>query len=138
MPTYEYRCHKCKQDFEVEQSIRDCPLDKCVLCKSKKIERLISSPYLIIHNENTVYSLAKKNEKELGKEQIAIKAEQRKQDKKNKKDNLSKILKEVAPQAEIKTNAKLPWYNKDGTDLKKKFEGKSKRQIQKFINEGNL
>lgn len=139
MPIYEYRCSSCCEEFEVELPIKKFnSLKKCTLCGSKKIERLISSPYIIINNENTIYKLAEKNSKKLGKEQVLLKEEQIKQDKRNKKDNLSKILKEVAPKAEIKSVAKLPWYNKDGTDLKKKFEGKTKGQIKKFISNGEI
>jgi putative FmdB family regulatory protein len=31
MPTYEYVCTKCEQEFEARQSMTDKPLTKCVL-----------------------------------------------------------------------------------------------------------
>jgi putative FmdB family regulatory protein len=31
MPTYEYVCSKCEQEFEARQSMTDKPLTKCVL-----------------------------------------------------------------------------------------------------------
>jgi len=30
MPTYEYRCHKCENEFEVRQSFADEPLTNCI------------------------------------------------------------------------------------------------------------
>lgn len=40
MPTYEYRCLKCKKTFEKFQPMTADPLKKCVHCKGK-VERLI-------------------------------------------------------------------------------------------------
>ncbi len=34
MPTYEYRCEKCDQNFDVVQSFQDDPLTKCPTCGS--------------------------------------------------------------------------------------------------------
>lgn len=42
MPTYEYRCLKCKKNFDYLQKMSDKPLTKCVHCKGK-VERLISA-----------------------------------------------------------------------------------------------
>ena len=42
MPTYEYRCLKCKKSFDSLQSIKAEPLSRCIYCKGK-VERLISS-----------------------------------------------------------------------------------------------
>ena len=38
MPTYEYHCQKCEQNFEMFQSMRDKPLDTCPkeLCRLPK------------------------------------------------------------------------------------------------------
>lgn len=41
MPTYEYRCKNCG-DFEMEQSIKDAPLNRCPTCGGP-VTRLISS-----------------------------------------------------------------------------------------------
>ncbi|MEW5693337.1 MAG: FmdB family zinc ribbon protein [Candidatus Hydrogenedentota bacterium] len=41
MPTYEYKCTKCKYSFELFQSIKDEPLKRCPKCKAKVV-RLIS------------------------------------------------------------------------------------------------
>lgn len=41
MPTYEYRCLKCKKHFDKLQSFSEAPVKKCIHCKGK-VERLIS------------------------------------------------------------------------------------------------
>lgn len=41
MPTYQYRCPKCKHEFEEFQPINAEPLDKCPECGGKP-ERIIS------------------------------------------------------------------------------------------------
>ena len=42
MPTYEYRCLKCKKKFEQLQSMSEPALKKCIHCRGK-VERLIGS-----------------------------------------------------------------------------------------------
>lgn len=42
MPIYEYGCAKCRQTFEVWQSMGDAPVQKCEKCGSKRVSRLIS------------------------------------------------------------------------------------------------
>jgi putative FmdB family regulatory protein len=42
MPTYDYRCLKCKKKFEKTQSMKDEPLKRCIYC-SGKVERLIGA-----------------------------------------------------------------------------------------------
>jgi putative FmdB family regulatory protein len=42
MPTYEYHCNGCDQEFEAEQRITEDPIKSCPDCKSKKVKRLIS------------------------------------------------------------------------------------------------
>lgn len=42
MPTYEYRCSKCKKNFEVFQKMSEPPLKKCPNCKGP-VKRLISA-----------------------------------------------------------------------------------------------
>lgn len=41
MPTYQYRCLECADEFEEYQSIVDDPLEKCIKCDGK-VQRLIS------------------------------------------------------------------------------------------------
>ncbi len=47
MPTYEYRCSKCKKDFEVSQKITDDPLSDCPHCGGS-VERLIAATNFIL------------------------------------------------------------------------------------------
>ena len=42
MPTYEYRCLECNQEFEFVQSITESALSTCILCQKGKVQRLIS------------------------------------------------------------------------------------------------
>ena len=46
MPTYEYECTKGHQ-FEVVQSIKDDPLERCTVCRAKA-RRLISATNFIL------------------------------------------------------------------------------------------
>ena len=47
MPTYEYRCSKCKKEFEVFQKITDDPVSKCPDCDGA-VERLIAATNFIL------------------------------------------------------------------------------------------
>ena len=42
MPTYEYRCTLCCYEWEVEQSIKEPPLDECPRCTAFTAQRLVS------------------------------------------------------------------------------------------------
>lgn len=42
MPTYEYKCEKCKKTLEISQSMTAQPLRKCPKCGGK-LNRLIGS-----------------------------------------------------------------------------------------------
>lgn len=42
MPTYEYRCLKCKKKFDALQKMSDAPLKQCKFCKGK-VERMIGA-----------------------------------------------------------------------------------------------
>jgi len=44
MPTYEYKCHACGREFEVQQRISDPELTDCDVCGAAgKVERLLSA-----------------------------------------------------------------------------------------------
>jgi putative FmdB family regulatory protein len=42
MPTYEYKCLKCKKTFDHFQKMTDAPLTRCIHCKGK-VKRLIGA-----------------------------------------------------------------------------------------------
>lgn len=43
MPTYEYRCAACENEWEAEQSIKDDPLTTCPKCNAEAAKRQISA-----------------------------------------------------------------------------------------------
>ena len=43
MPTYAYQCLNCQYQFEELQKITDSPLDLCLQCKLRKLQRLPSA-----------------------------------------------------------------------------------------------
>jgi putative FmdB family regulatory protein len=63
MPTYEYHCQKCDQNFEMFQSMRDQPLQECPkdLCRLPKwghgkVKRLLGTGAGIIFKGSGFYS----------------------------------------------------------------------------------
>jgi len=62
MPTYDYECEKCKDKFEVFQSITAEPLGECPKCKGK-VRRLIGSGAGIIFKGSGFYQTDYKNKK---------------------------------------------------------------------------
>tara|TARA_Y100000590_G_scaffold446658_1_gene580677 strand:+ start:6862 stop:7050 length:189 start_codon:yes stop_codon:yes gene_type:complete len=54
MPTYNYRCKDCKDEFELLQSIMSEPLEECKKCKGKLI-RLIGKGTGIIFKGTGFY-----------------------------------------------------------------------------------
>lgn len=48
MPTYEYACRVCKNEFEADQSIKEQPLEECPKCLTNALYRLISSGSFIL------------------------------------------------------------------------------------------
>jgi putative FmdB family regulatory protein len=58
MPRYQYHCENCDKDFEVIQRIVDPTIEKCILCSSKDIYRLIQPPMVLYKGQgfhNTDY-----------------------------------------------------------------------------------
>lgn len=62
MPTYTYRCKKCKMQFDSFQSIVDPPLKICPSCKGE-LERVITGGSGLIFKGSGFYitDYAKKN-----------------------------------------------------------------------------
>lgn len=42
MPTYEYACSSCQNEWEAEQSIKEAPLTECPRCHEQTAKRQIS------------------------------------------------------------------------------------------------
>lgn len=55
MPTYEYQCEKCKNKFEIVQSMTAVLLKSCPKCKGK-VRRLIGSGAGIIFKGSGFYA----------------------------------------------------------------------------------
>ena len=62
MPTYEYRCSKCRHEFEVVQKMVDDPLTDCPECGGK-VKRLIGSGAGIIFKGDGFYVTDYRSEK---------------------------------------------------------------------------
>lgn len=66
MPTYDYECTKCKNKFEVFQSMKDKPNAVCPKCKAKA-QRLIGSGSGIIFKGTGFYHTDYKTKKDTKK-----------------------------------------------------------------------
>ena len=60
MPTYEYRCLKCKKKFEAFQRMSEKPLTECPKCGGKA-ERQISAGVGVIFKGSGFYQTDYKN-----------------------------------------------------------------------------
>ena len=60
MPTYEYKCLKCKKNFDQLQKMSDKPVVKCIHCGGK-VERLISAGTAVIFKGTGFYQTDYKN-----------------------------------------------------------------------------
>ncbi|MGA7159404.1 MAG: zinc ribbon domain-containing protein [Bacteroidota bacterium] len=63
MPTYEYKCKKCKHEFEEVQSMSAEPLLLCPVCKTPNLIRLISKGGGMIFKGSGFYQTDYKNTK---------------------------------------------------------------------------
>ena len=68
MPTYEYKCKKCKHQFEEVQSMNADRLVLCPVCKTKNLVRLISKGGGMIFKGSGFYQTDYKNTKSDAKE----------------------------------------------------------------------
>jgi len=55
MPTYEYHCDACDNDFEEFQSMMDKPLKKCPKCGKSKLRRLFGTGSAILFKGSGFY-----------------------------------------------------------------------------------
>jgi len=55
MPTYEYKCSKCEEVFEIFQKITDAPLRECPVCGGE-MKKIISGGIGIIFKGSGFYT----------------------------------------------------------------------------------
>lgn len=55
MPTYEYLCEGCDHRFEEFQSMSEPALEKCPVCKKKKLRRLFGTGAAILFKGSGFY-----------------------------------------------------------------------------------
>lgn len=63
MPTYDYRCEKCKHEFEAFQSITAAPLKKCPKCAKQSLRRLIGTGAALLFKGDGFYITDYRSEK---------------------------------------------------------------------------
>ena len=89
MPTYDYKCNSCEKEFEYFQSMKDEPLEKCILCEEEgQIKRLISKGSGIIFKGSGFYVNDYKKDK--SQPPSSNQPEQKKETKKETKENPKK------------------------------------------------
>ncbi len=64
MPTYDYLCKSCEEEFEFFHSIKAEPLTKCPSCETEALQRLIGTGAGIIFKGSGFYQTDYKNSKE--------------------------------------------------------------------------
>lgn len=71
MPTYEYLCDNCHNNFEIMQSIKAEPVKVCDKCGSDTIHRVIFPTTVFCSKEpKTLGQLAEKNTKKMGRYEL--------------------------------------------------------------------
>jgi putative FmdB family regulatory protein len=74
VPVYEYRCRKCKNEFET--LVRGQKVPSCPACSSEDLERLISLPTVSSEGtRNQALKAARQRDNRLGHERVAAQRE---------------------------------------------------------------
>jgi len=73
MPNYHYLCENCESEFQIEQSIKEDPIQYCSDCKTMSLRRVIHAVTVIDTTPKTLGSQAEKNAISMGREQVALK-----------------------------------------------------------------
>lgn len=68
MPTYEYKCTKCEEVFEIFQKMTDAPLRECHVCGGE-LTKVISGGIGIIFKGSGFYTTDYKNSSAVGSSQ---------------------------------------------------------------------
>ncbi len=78
MPTYDYQCNACDEEFEFFHSITAEPLTKCPTCEEETLRRLIGTGAGIIFKGSGFYQTDYKNTSDTNSKETS-----KKEDKKN-------------------------------------------------------
>jgi len=70
MPTYEYRCKKCGNEFEKVQRITEAPIERCKKCRGV-VERLISQSTFVLKGQGWYASEDKTKEVSTSNDDLA-------------------------------------------------------------------
>jgi putative FmdB family regulatory protein len=100
MPTYDYRCTRCRRSLAVEQSILDKPLRKCKTCGGKLEKMLPKSVNLIFKGSGFYITDYRKGSGQAGESK----------DRHGSKSD--------GPEGKSKTSAKIKTPEKNGTSQK--------------------
>lgn len=141
MPTYEYHCDKCEHHFEEFKGLTEPHPAKCPSCKVKygdKFHQVYHAGIAIVYGNPTTFGQqAEINERRLGKEQMAIKAEMAlPENRKAKSLKMPKGAKRIN-----KAGAKLPWWRSGDvpklSKMAKPLDLKNVPNVQKYIESGD-
>ena len=53
MPTYAYKCEKCKKTYDIAQRLSEPRLVKCPVCKSANFRRAITAPMVMTKSRSS-------------------------------------------------------------------------------------
>ena len=97
MPTYEYKCNKCEERFELFQKMNDKPIENCPLCKGN-VTRLIGTGIGIIFKGSGFY------ETDYKRKETKFSSTNKEQKKVSKVDKKDTAKKEVSKESKSATN----------------------------------
>jgi putative FmdB family regulatory protein len=70
MPTYEYKCNKCKHQFEQWQHMKEDALKVCPECFEKSLSRVFGVPFVFVKQApRSLQEQADANSKKFGREE---------------------------------------------------------------------
>ncbi len=95
MPTYEYRCNKCGERFDLFQKMSDEPIDTCPYCKGD-VTRIIGSGMGVIFKGSGFYETDYKHN---GAKITSTKSETKKGVKADTKESAAKTASKEAKNA---------------------------------------
>lgn len=133
MITYEYLCDSCGNNFEIEQSIKDKPINICDKCSSTSIHRVIHAPTVFVdQGAKTLGQLAERNTKKMGTYELQ-----------EKRENHKRSEELARHEASVKAGNKLGFTPVDRRGKKgisketvDKISKMGPNEVKKYINEG--